>query len=436
MDLNRRELLRLGALSVFSAGLAPLVSANAPSSKRAGRCIFLFLQGGPSHVDLWDPKPNAPAEVRGPFQTIATALPGVRFGELLPHHAAVADKLAIVRSMTHRFTNHIAGTYITLTGSTNQPDADREAKGDDFPGPAAILNYLERTPSGVPASVSLPNWLSIPGPSNRMPGQYGGLLGTACDPFLIAGEPQQPDFRPLALTLPGDLAPDRVRGREGLREQLDQAARRLEVRGAAAHDRLTQAALQLVTDPRVREAVDLGRESDRVRDRYGRTKIGQSLLLARRLIEAGVRYVGCNEFNQTWDTHGDLTKRYKSIVPPMDQAFAALVEDLAVRGLLSETLVINAGEFGRTPTVNKDGGRDHWPRTYSAILAGGGVRGGQVYGSSDSRGSDVADLPVSPADLLATLWTCLGVDTATELHDRQDRPFTLCSGRVPAGLLE
>jgi hypothetical protein len=434
MELHRREILRLGALSVFGAGLAPLVSAS-PTSRRSGRCIFLFLQGGPSHVDLWDPKPRAPSEVRGPFQAISTLLPDVRFSELLPRQAAIADKLAIVRSMNHRFTNHIAGTYVTLTGSTNQPDADREAKGDDFPGPGAILNHLERTPGGVPASVSLPNWLSIPGPSNRMPGQYGGLLGTACDPFLIVGEPQQRDFRPLALTLPSDLAPDRVRQRESLRQQLDSAARRLDVHGAAAHDRLTQAALQLVTDPRVREAVDLDRESDRVRDHYGRTKIGQSLLLARRLIEAGVRYVGCNEFNQAWDTHGDLTRRYKSIVPPMDQAFAALVEDLAVRGLLSETLVINAGEFGRTPTVNKDGGRDHWPRAYTAVLAGGGVRGGQVYGSSDARGSDVADLPVSPADLLATLWTCLGVDIGTELHDRQERPFTLCAGRVPAGLL-
>jgi hypothetical protein len=432
-SLNRRELLRIGALSLFGAGLTGS-AAGAEAGRRHGRCILLFLQGGPSHLDLWDPKPTAPTEVRGPFGTIPTTLSGVRFGELLPRSAAVAGRLAVVRSMVHRFTNHIAGTYIMLTGSSVQPDADREAHGDDFPGPGAVLNSLQRTPPPVPVSVSLPNWLSIPGPSNRMPGQYGGFLGPACDPFLVAGEPHKPDFRPLALSLPDDVPPERLQARVGLRQQLDAAARSLEVRDAAARDRLAEAALQLVTDPRVRQALDLGREPDAVRDRYGRTKIGQSCLLARRLIEAGVRLVSVNEFNQSWDTHGGLTNRYRQIVPPMDQAFAALVEDLEARGLLSDTLVINTGEFGRTPAMNRDAGRDHWPRAFSAVLAGGGVRGGQVYGASDSRGGDVAALPVSPADLLATLWHCLGVDPETELRDRLNRPYSLSTGSVVQGL--
>jgi hypothetical protein len=337
--------------------------------------------------------------------------------------------------MTHRFTNHIAGTYVMLTGSTNQPDADREARGDDHPGPGAVLNHLEAAASPLPVSVSLPNWLSIPGPSNRMPGQYGGVLGAGCDPFLLSGDPSRPDFKPLALTLPNDLPADRASARMSLRRQLDGAARALDYRGGAVHDQFGQAALRLVTDPRFRHALELEREPDRTRDRYGRSKFGQSCLLARRLIEAGVRFVSVNEFNQTWDTHSQLRQRYGQIVPPMDQAFAALVEDLAARGLLDDTLVINTGEFGRTPAVNKDAGRDHWPNVYSTVLAGGGVRGGLVYGASDRRGAEVADLPVSPADLLATMWHCLGVEPDAELRDRQGRPFALGHGRPVGGLL-
>ena len=428
---DRREVLRIGALSLFAAGVAS--AAPAPPLRRQGRCVFILLQGGPSHLDLWDPKPQAPAEVRGPFGTIATALPGVRFGELLTRSAALADRLAVVRSMQHRFTNHIAGTYVTLTGSNDQVDADREAAAGDFPGPGAVLNHLQATPPAVPVSVALPTWLSIPGPSNRMPGQYGGFLGPACDPFLLPGEPQRPDFRPLALTLPDELPPERVRARVGLRQQLDAAARALEGAGAA-RERLNEVALRLLTDPRVRTAVDLSREPDRVRDRYGRTKMGQSLLLARRLLEAGVRFVGYNEFNQAWDTHGGLRGRYREIVPPTEQAFTALVEDLHDCGLLDETLVINTGEFGRTPTVNKDAGRDHWPYAYTTVLAGGGVRGGQVYGASDSRGAHVASQPVGPADLLATMWHVLGVDPAAELRDRLNRTHLLSAGQVVEGL--
>jgi len=206
---TRREVLRLGALSVLSAAAPVAAAPPAPPRRHA---IFLMLQGGPSHIDLWDPKPHAPAEVRGPFATIPTCLPGLRVGELLAETAKVADRLAVVRSMEHRFTNHIAGTYVTLTGRTDQPDADREAHAEDFPGPGAVLNYLQREPGPAPAAVSLPNWLSIPGPSNRMPGQYGGVLGSAFDPFLIAGEPQKPDFRPPALALPDDVDAARLQG--------------------------------------------------------------------------------------------------------------------------------------------------------------------------------------------------------------------------------
>ncbi len=438
--VSRREVLRIGGLSLF-AGLpvarraAAAAATPLPPSPAAEHCIFLLLQGGPSHLDLWDPKPEAPAEIRGPFATIDTNVPGVRFGELLTRSAAIADRLTIVRSMEHRFTNHIAGTYVTLTGSNSQPDQDREAHADDFPGPGAVLNYLEQSTPRLPTSVSLPNWLSIPGPSNRMPGQYAGFLSPVNDPFLIAGEPHKPDFKPLSLTLPEDIPTGRLQSRWSLLGQLNAARRELEAQVSRTHDRLTQSAYEMLVDPQMAQALDLSRESDAMRDRYGRTRIGQSLLLARRLVEAGVRFVSYNAFNQEWDTHGGLEGRYKQIVPPMDQAFAALVSDLEERGLLAKTLVVNTGEFGRTPIINKDRGRDHWPNAYSTVLAGGGVARGRVYGASDKRGAFVATDPVSPADLLATLWRQLGIPPDTELRDRLHRPHALSAGTIVEGLL-
>jgi hypothetical protein len=393
-----------------------------------------LLQGGPSHHDLWDPKPQASAEIRGPFGIVDTPL-GVPFGDIVPHTAKVADKLCVVRSMTHQFNNHIAGTYIALTGSANQQNNDREAHSDDFPGPGAILNALEKAAPSVPRSVSLPTWLSIPGPSNRMPGQYGGFLGSVYDPFLIEGDPNQAEYKPLSLTLPETMSAGRLNTRLSLSAQLDSAARLLEGDLNARYDRLRQSALDLVVDGRVRKALDLNDESAATRDRYGRTKFGQSLLIARRLVEAGVQFVAYNAFNQEWDTHGGLHGRYKQIVPPMDQAFAALVADLADRGLLDSTLVVNTGEFGRTPRINNGGGRDHWPNAYSTVLAGGGLKQGMVYGESDHHGAEVLSRPVSPADLLATMWHQLGIAPTTEIHDRLHRPHRVSDGRVLSDLI-
>jgi len=349
--------------------------------------------------------------------------------------ARVADRLCVVRSMTHRFTNHIAGTYITLTGSNDQPDRDREAHGDDFPGPGAVLHHLERSVSSVPRSISLPNWLSIPGPSNRMPGQYGGFLGSTRDPFLLDGDPSKAGYDPLALDLGDGMTLPRLRGRLGLLERLDRAARTLEPELNERYDQLRDSASGLIVDGRLREALRIEKESDATRDRYGRTKIGQSLLLARRLVEAGVQFVAYNSFNQTWDTHGGLVPRYQQIVPPMDKAFGALVADLGERGMLDDTLVINTGEFGRTPVINNGAGRDHWPNAYTTVLAGGGVRGGVVHGASDSKGAEVIDGAVAPADILATMWSRLGVDPRATIHDRLDRPHLVSSGRVLGELI-
>ena len=385
-SLNRRELLRIGALSVLGGAVAPLAARAGAAPVKRRNCIFIMLQGGPSHVDLWDPKPAASSEIRGPFATIKTTVPGIELSEMLPGSAQVAQRLCIIRSMTHKFTNHIAGTYVALTGSNNQPDRDREAHSDDFPGPGAVLNYLQTETPSVPRSVAIPNWLSIPGPSNRMPGQYGGFLGSVYDPFVFEGDPAAAEYRPLSLTMPEGMTAERLKGRLSLMKQLDTSARLVEQELNRRYDRLFESAYELVADGRVRRALDLTQESAATRDRYGRNKFGQSLLLARRLIEAGVQFVAYNAFNQEWDTHGDLEHRYHEIVPRMDTAFSALIEDLAARNLLDDTLVINTGEFGRTPVINKGGGRDHWPNVYSAVLAGGGIRGGQILAPATRKG--------------------------------------------------
>ena len=290
--LGRRELLRVGALSIlgcaggdaFGRRVATAATGAPPADGWQRQCIFILLQGGASHIDLWDPKPRAVAEIRGPFRPIATTVPGIEFGELMERSATVADKLCIIRSMTHKFSNHIAGTYVTLTGSNNQRDQDREAHSDDFPGPGAVLNALQTSAPGVPRSVSLPNWLSIPGPSNRMPGQYGGFLGAVHDPFIIEGDPNSSGYKPLALTPPEGMTNDRLGNRLELNRRLDGVARLLEKDTREQYDRLQQSAYDLVTDGRFRRALDLSEEPARVRDAYGRTKFGQSLLLARRLI--------------------------------------------------------------------------------------------------------------------------------------------------------
>ena len=434
--LSRREILRIGAISVL--GTVAGGTWRASGARREGngnQAIFIMLQGGPSHLDLWDPKPQVSREIRGPFDTIPTTIPGVLFGELMRHTARIADKITVIRSMSHQFTNHIAGTYVTMTGSNNQPDQDREAHPNDFPGPGAILSRQEAAVHGVPPSVSLPNWLSIPGPSNRMPGQYGGFLGSIHDPVVIEGDPSSKDYNPLSLKLADGMTPGRLAGRISLLNELDTAARRLEIHHGEEMDALRRSAFELIVDGRVRQALDLEREPAAVRDRYGRNKIGQSLLLARRLVEAGVRFVSYNDFNQRWDTHSAILNTYRNIVPPMEQAYAALVADLSERGLLDTTMVLNAGEFGRTPTVNKDAGRDHWPNVYSVALAGGRVKRGFVHGASDNKGSEVAESPVHPADVLATLWNHLGLSPQTTIEDRLGRPHWISEGKIIEAIL-
>ncbi|MEY2408737.1 MAG: hypothetical protein QOF48_1407 [Verrucomicrobiota bacterium] len=437
LKLSRREILRIGSLSVLgtAAGVNWRASAS-PKDGNGNQAIFIMLQGGPSHLDLWDPKPQMGREIRGPFDSIPTKISGVVFGELLRETARVADQITVIRSMSHQFTNHIAGTYVTMTGSNNQQDQDREANPNDFPGPGAILNHEQPPLQGVPSSVCLPNWLSIPGPSNRMPGQYGGFLGAVHDPVVIEGDPSRKGYNPLSLTLADGMTSGRLASRISLLGKLDEAARRLDVPGGHEIEALRRSAFELVVDGRVRRALDLEREPAAIRDRYGRNKIGQSLLLARRLVEAGVRFISYNDFNQHWDTHAAILNTYRTIVPPMEQAYAALIADLRDRGLLDTTLVVNAGEFGRTPTLNKDAGRDHWPNVYSVALAGGRVKRGFIHGASDSKGSEVLESPVHPADILATLWHHLGLSPQTTIADRLGRPHWISEGKIIQSILE
>lgn len=390
VQLNRRGALRIGALSIGTALMPKWALAGTESVEaRETSCIFVLLQGGPSHIDLWDPKPNAGSDVRGPFAPQQTNVPDVWFTEMVPGMASQADRLAVIRSMTHPFANHIAGTYIALTGSYNQQDRDREAHGDDFPGPGPILQHVRPRESAIPVSISLPNWLSIPGPSNRMPGQYGGFLGSVLDPFVLEGNPETAGYDPLGLQGGSSIPIERLSDRRSLLEHLDHSRRWLDREISRSQDRYMISAMELVSSDAFRGALDLSRETDAVRDRYGRNRLGQSFLLARRLIEVGVRWISVNEFNQTWDTHGDLERRYQQIVPPLDRAYSALVADLHERGLNENCVVALGGEFGRTPKINDQAGRDHWPNAYSYLLSGGRVQGGRVWGATDASGSAV-----------------------------------------------
>jgi hypothetical protein len=443
-DLGRRNLLRIGGLGALGLNLAGLFRAEArgaaaatASSRPIRSCILIFYYGGPSHLDTWDLKPNAPREVRGEFRPIATSVPGLSVGEHLPRCARVMDRLAVVRSVHHPMTNHNAAAFATLCGR-NPLKGDLELLADDRNDPpcigAALSNRLPDAP-GLPAFVALPHVMYN---VVMLPGQRAGFLGSAHDPLQVAGDPSAADFHLGELELPGDVSLARLDRREALLRRVDERLRRAETLAESAPgvlDAYHARALSLLRSASVRRAFDLAREDPRVRDRYGRTKHGQSVLLARRLVESGVRFVtvydkSVNAQTENWDAHADVFGRLKNdLLPPADQALAALVADLDARGLLATTLVIALGEFGRTPKINGNGGRDHWPNCFSAVLAGGGVRGGTVYGSSDKLGGTPDTDPVTPADLAATLFWRFGLDPSAEIHDLTGRPFPLAEGR-------
>jgi uncharacterized protein (DUF1501 family) len=444
--LVRREFLQVGFSALAGIGLSALHPARAatgieaqPTAPRARSLILVFLTGGPSHIDTLDPKPDAPADIRGPFATITTKAPGLFLAEHLPLLAQRGDRLAVVRSLTHGHANHLNATHQILTGQP-QPGAffDKIASRDDYPCYASGLQAVAPRPDGLPTGVAFPTFL-MEGPL-VWPGQNAGFLGPRLDPWHIKQDPNDRAFRVDALTLPDGFTIERLRQRESLAQALDVWGETA-VAGAASapfgsqHER----ARTLLASNRVARAFRIEEEPDAVRDRYGRHLFGQSLLLARRLVEAGVQVVQANMGRvQNWDTHdNNFDRLQKQLLPPLDQGVAALLDDLAASGLLDETLLVVAGEFGRTPrigrgTTNNNAnptGRDHWPGAFSAAFAGAGVVGGRAIGASDKNGAYPAASPFTPADFAATIYQALGVPAEVELRDRLDRPVRIVTGR-------
>ncbi len=445
---NRREALRLGSLCGLNLLLPDLLrmrAGAAPSRGTFGRArsvILLFLNGGHAQQETWDPKPDAPAEPRGPFSPIATTVPGIQVSELLPRSARMMHRLALLRSLNHRHPDHVQSSLPALTGH-HHADGD-DLKGDvppttsDFPPIGAVLDHLR------PAR-KLPTWVQV-GPTMRrnngtiLHGQYPGFLGPKHG-ALVVDQDFLPDDVRIETARPGpEVSVDRWSQRDGLLTQVDARRRALDRMAEAQNfDAFQRRALGLLTSPLAAKAFDLAAEPAKMRDAYGRTQFGQSCLLARRLAEASVPMITvhyCRTPVGSWDTHSDHFNQMKDLLcPTFDQAFAALVSDLAQRGLLNETLVVATAEFGRTPKVNKNAGRDHWQWVYSIALAGGGVAGGSVHGASDR----IAAYPVSqgydPADLAATIYHLLGVPDSTVIYDQARRPHNLVTGHVIDPLL-
>jgi hypothetical protein len=427
--------LKVGSLGLAGLNLPSLLQAEERPQKRkatARSVILLFQFGGASHLDTFDPKPSAPPEIRGEFATIKTSVPGILVSEHLPRLARIADKFALVRSVHHTRSSHNPGAYYSLTGREPLSDlVTANASATDFPHPGSVVDYLDRSERKVPSFVSLPTMIAD-GPF-RTPGEFAGFLGKIYDPLWVLADPNAADFNVEQLTLPGELDVERVHERSSILRELDAQSRMAErvaaVQGMKAY---RGRAIDLLTSPATRKAFALHEESDRLRDRYGRNTYGQSVLLARRLVEAGVRFVTVYYSRGIggWDTHKDNFPTLKnSRLPHTDQSVSALLEDLHARGLLDETLVYWTGDFGRTPKINKDAGRDHWPQCQTVLMAGGGIRGGQVYGASDAIGARPVDRPLRPDDITATLFHALGLDPETIIFDQLHRPMPISAGQ-------
>lgn len=434
--VTRREALQVGCSGLLGLGLSAAGRAAA-TGRTPKSVVIVFLTGAPSHLDTFDPKPEAPPEIRGEFQTIATRTPGLRVCEYLPLLASRSDKYAVVRTMAHRENNHLVATHHVLTGYP-QPGAffDKVASRDDWPCYSAALNALRPSSDGLPSGVNLPTFL-VEGPLT-WPGQHAGFLGPRHDPWQVTKNPNAPDFRVENLSLAAGLTADQLSDRMAL---LDRINRQQDWLAQSAEGRRLsdqqQRAVSVLTSSAVSKAFELHREPAEVRERYGRHQFGQSLLLARRLVQAGVPVVQANMGQvQNWDSHGDIFNRLKKdLLPPLDRGVSALLDDLDASGLLADTLVLMLGEFGRTPKVSRPNprdkpGRDHWAPCFFALFAGAGVRGGQVIGRSDKTGAYPATTPYMPDDLGATVYHVLGVDPASEVRDRQNRPVQLNRGRV------
>jgi uncharacterized protein (DUF1501 family) len=443
---SRRAVLRAGALGCLGLGLADILAATSSGNRRSRRGVILaFCPGAPSHLETLDPKPDAPVEIRGSFGTIATALPGIRLSEHLPQLARRLDRVTLVRSMTTTSPVHELAVHRLFAGATETPaNTGVAASRRDRPHLGALVAAAHPAPPCLPSAVVLPTRLTFEGAV--FPGQNAGFLGARYDPWHLVGDPIAPGFGPDSLMLPEGLDLARLRQRNTLLDLVDAQRRALDQQAACAVlDEHRRQALAILTSSACRNAFDLEREETRRRDRYGRTLMGQGLLLGRRLIEAGVPLVQVNlgESN-VWDTHTDNFTRLKDILlPPFDRAVSALIDDLTERGLMEEVLIVVTGEFGRTPRIGmpiKGGagatptGRDHWPGVFSLLAFGSGVARGQVLGASDRHAAHPASASYTPADLGATILRFLGVKPDTEIRDMFGQPFLVNTGSpIPWG---
>ena len=449
-DVSRREWLRLGTAS--SAGMASFFgrrATSAPSAQhephrgfgKAKRAILFWLTGGAPQQESWDVKTEAPLEVRGPFSPIASRTPGMDVCELMPLTAQLTDKIAVLRAVVTKDNAHSSSGYQMLTGIPHVPLNQESAisKAPNLsPCVDSILRSLRKDAGGVPTSIALPEHIWNDG-NFPWPGQDGGFLGRRCDPWLVHCDPTLPTFNVPDLAFQDGISPLRFDARRSLLQQVNAHLDRVENSAAVKqYDFEAQQAVNLLTAGKVRDAFDISRETPEMRVRYGDSRYAQSVLLSRRLVESGVSLVRinwtriANQPNQGgWDTHAKNAEALKTLLMPiMDRAYSALLEDLAQRGMLDDTLVVWIGEFGRTPRHNGNAGRDHWGNCFSMAFAGGGIRGGQVHGSSDRDAAYPVDGMVSAADVTATIFHCLGYHPDTEIHDSLGRPFPISRGQV------
>jgi hypothetical protein len=440
--VTRRHMLQVGGLGLMGLSLPRLLAAEtaaqaAGETPRADACVLIFLNGGPSHLDMWDMKPNAPDGIRGEFKPISTSVPGIQFSEHLPKLAQQAHRSSIVRSMHHSVNNaHAAAVYTSLTGHDRGDNTPAIGGGSlEYPALGSVFGMLRPPEKAIVPHVCLPYITKEGAGGPPQSGFFGGMLGRAYDPLFVLKDPNAQDFAVPELTLLADVSLERLSARRALFQAIDERYQRGPGRSAYdGMDGFRRRALSLLTSADTQGAFRISDEPDAIREAYGRNIYGQSVLLARRLIEAGTRMVTISwapDANATWDTHGSNFKKLKNtLLPQFDAACSSLVQDLADRGRLDRTLVAVLGDFGRSPKINAaDGGRDHWNYCYSLTLIGGGVKGGFVFGASDKIGAFPARDPLVPGDIVSTIYHLLGIRNDRELRDQLDRPHRL----VPAG---
>ncbi len=421
---ERRTLLKVGSLALGGFSLSDYLryaaQAGAPKPPADTAVIHVFMGGGPSHIDTWDLKPQAPAELRGEFRPISTRLPGVQISEHLPHLAGALDRVALVRSVAHANAGHLPASHWMMTGY--QPAPATTSNVNPYAG-AIVSKVRGPNAAGMPAYVSIPR---------RQLLGAAAYLGPAYNPFTTESDPNSPTYAVQNLNFPKGMNAARLHDRQGLLRELDRVKSDIERSGELAGvDKFSRDALDIITSSRAQQAFDISREPAATRDRYGRTQAGQGCLLARRLVEAGVTFVTVLSGGE-WDTHVNnfATLKNKSL-PPIDRALAGLVTDLHERGLDRRVLLLVSGEFGRTPSINAQAGRDHWPGAFSVLFAGGGLKVGQVIGATDERAAHPTTHPYSPGDVLATVYNFLGIDTTREFQDRSGRPIRILGEGTP-----